>query len=659
MNFAAPEILWIALAVIPATGAFLWWAWRKKQSLTAQFIRSRLLSQLAVGISAARQKIKLALLLLSVAFLFLALARPQWGFAWEEARQRGLDIVVAIDTSRSMLATDVAPNRITRAKLAALDLMRLAKNDRLGLVVFAGTAFLQCPLTLDEDAFRQSVNTVEVDIIPQGGTVLADAIKAAQGAFKDEGENHKVLVIFTDGEDHEEGVLPVVEAAAKEGMRIFTIGVGTPEGEMLRQVDEKGVSNYIKDDAGNAVKSRLNETLLGQIAAKANGFYLPMRGARVMDTLYERGLAPLPKGETSAKLIKHYHERFQWPLVFAMMLLLLEMFFPERPRAARRSATARSSPKLAAGALLFLALAWNVTASPASAARKYANGQYKESLADYRELLGKRPEDPKLHYNAGAAAYQAGDYDAAAKDFTSALSAPELGLQQSAYYNLGNSLYRAGEQLDAPDKKTSTWQEAVNHYESALRLNPADADAKFNLDLVKKKLEELKQQQQKQDQGQDQDKDKQDKDKQDDKKEDQKDQNKSGKKDQPNEKNQDDKSKDPQKDNSKEKDDHKQPQPKSEPKPNEKEDDQKPGKNKNGEKEDPQKEKDKQGSQGKNSPQSGQQTNASPEQAMAALGQMTPQQAKQILDSQKNEEKALLFLPLEKDRPQNRSFKNW
>src|SRR5262249_55469188 len=156
---------WLLAVTVPLLTWFLWWAWHKKQSLIGQFVQSRLLAQLTIGISPARQKIRLILMVVAVTCALLSLARPQWGFDWEEAKQRGLDIVVAIDTSRSMLAEDVRPNRLTRAKLAALDLMKLAKHDRLALVPFAGAAFLQCPLTLDEDAFRQSVDALEVGII--------------------------------------------------------------------------------------------------------------------------------------------------------------------------------------------------------------------------------------------------------------------------------------------------------------------------------------------------------------------------------------------------------------------------------------------------------------------------------------------------------------
>src|SRR5215207_1714249 len=211
MTFANPLALWLLLVIPPAMLVFFWWSWRKRQQLLTQFIAARLLAGLTVGISTRRQKIRMALVLLSASALIVALARPQWGFEWEEAKQRGLDIVIAIDTSKSMLAEDITPNRLARAKLAALDLMQQAKSDRLGLVAFAGGAFLQCPMTVDDAAFRQSVEALDVNIIPQGGTALAEAIETAVGAFK-EGDNHKILVLFTDGEDQD----PAAVAAAQK-----------------------------------------------------------------------------------------------------------------------------------------------------------------------------------------------------------------------------------------------------------------------------------------------------------------------------------------------------------------------------------------------------------------------------------------------------------
>jgi Ca-activated chloride channel family protein len=265
-----------------------------KRQLILQFVQSRLLASLTVGVSPARQKFRLVLLVVAATALMVALARPRWGFDYEEARSRGLDIVVAIDTSRSMLAEDVAPNRLTRAKLAALDLKKLARTDRLGLVAFAGSAFLQCPLSLDDEAFRQSVETLDVSIIPQGGTALAEAIRSAKSAFKDKNDNHKIVVIFTDGEDHDGEAVAVAREAAKDGLRIYTIGVGSKNGELLRLTDAQGRTEFVKDDQGQVVKSRLNEQLLQQVARVTDGFYTLLSGANTMDLLYERELSLLP-----------------------------------------------------------------------------------------------------------------------------------------------------------------------------------------------------------------------------------------------------------------------------------------------------------------------------------------------------------------------------
>lgn len=279
--------------------------------------------------------------------LILTLARPQWGFRWEEARQRGLDILVAIDTSRSMLAEDLKPNRLERAKLAALDLMQLARADRLGLVAFAGSAFLQCPLTLDDDAFSQSVNALHVGIIPQGGTALGDTIDTCLKAFKEEGDNHKVIVLITDGEDQEDDAVKAAQRAQKEGVRIFTLGVGSTDGELLRTTGANQKPEFIRDPDGNIVKSRLNERLLQEIAGAADGFYLALQGGKTIPMLYERGLAPLPRKEITDKLVRRSHDRFQIPLIFALLCLVLEIFFPSAnptPPASPRPPTPTPTP---------------------------------------------------------------------------------------------------------------------------------------------------------------------------------------------------------------------------------------------------------------------------------------------------------------------------
>ena len=502
MQFAAPKMLLLLLVIPPALIAFFWWSWRKRQALTAQFIQARLLPGLVSGMSSQRQKVKLACLVVGAACLIIALARPQWGFTWEEVKIRGVDIVVAIDTSKSMLAEDIAPNRLARAKLAALDLAQLAKSDRMGLVAFAGSAFLQCPLTIDEAAFRQSVEALNVNIIPEGGTSLAQAIETAQTAFK-EGDNHRVLVLLTDGEDQDTGAVEAAKKAAQAGLRIYTVGIGTTEGELLRIKNAQGGPDYIRDEQGNVVKSHLDEHLLQEIAsATQGGFYLHLVGAKTMDTLYGEGLAKLPKSEHEQKLIKNYEERYQWPLGLGIFLLTIEMLVPERKRQAKTvpagAGLAKAPVQAAAAVVLCVVFVQAGLASPSSALREYKAGKYDDALKEYEKLLQKKSDDPRLHFNAGTAAYRDQKFDDAAKQFNAAIATPDLKLQELAYYNRANAQYWLGEKNPDPKKRTEVWQKALQDYESSIKLNPQDADAKFNRDFVKKKLEELKQQQQKQ-----------------------------------------------------------------------------------------------------------------------------------------------------------------
>ncbi len=498
MRFEHPQILWLLLVIPTALAVFFWWAMRSRQRLLTRFVEARLLTQLTVGISPARQKVRFTFLILAAALVIVALARPQHGFDLEDVQQRGLDIMVAIDTSKSMLATDITPDRLERAKLAALELMQKAGTDRMGLVAFAGDAFLECPLTIDNTAFQQSVQALDVNSIPQGGTALAAAINTALTAFKEK-DHHKVLVLLTDGEDNDAGALEAAQNAAKDGLKIFTIGIGTAAGELLRVTDANGNSDYVRDDQGNVVKSHLNEALLQQIAGAADGFYLPLRGGNTIDTLYERGLASLPKSEGAEKLVRRYHEQFQWPLAAAILLLLAEMFLPERKREKKVVSDLHSRPNSISkgpGALaLFVLLGFmgNAWASPATALKDYNSGNYTNALEQFKQLAEVNTNDLRLVFNMGAAAYRATNYDEALQDFKNAALASDLKLQQQAYYNLGNTLYRMGELKFEPnteglDAMTETWQQAVKSYEHAAELATNDVDATYNLGFVKQQI---------------------------------------------------------------------------------------------------------------------------------------------------------------------------
>jgi len=507
-HFAKPEFLWILLLGLPLAAGAFYWSWRVKQKLIRQFVQARLFSTLTVGLSPARQKFRLALLLAALAGVLAALAGPRWGFSWEEARQRGLDIVVAVDTSRSMLARDVPPNRLEKAKLAAIDLMRQAREDRLGLVAFAGDAFLQCPLTLDDEIFRQSLQALNVGIIHQGGTALSQAIRAALAAFAKGNNNHKALVLFTDGEDHDEDAetMGAAQEAAEAGLRIFTVGVGTAEGELLQVTDDHGNTSFIKDEEGNVVKSHLNEELLRKIATATEGFYLPLRGANPMEILYRQGLAPLPKSEATVKLTQVFRERYHWFLGFAVLCLAAEMLLPEGPRTRRAesapaaASAAKAGWQKAAAIFCLLMLPAPAPASGPGAFNKYQSGDYQAAFEEYNRLAAANTNDYRLHYNAGTSAYRAKELQAAEKQLQAALNSPEivsdLPAQEHTCFNLGNTLFHLGEQDADPQKKQERWEQSIANYSRALRLNTNDLDAQNNLAYVKKKLEQLKQQQQ-------------------------------------------------------------------------------------------------------------------------------------------------------------------
>jgi len=489
-----PQVCWFLLVAPPVLIAFFWWALHSRQKVLTKFIEARLLTSLTAGVSTTRRKIRFAMIIMAVEFLIFALARPYHSFDLQEVEQRGLDIVVAVDTSKSMLATDIAPNRLGRAKLAALELMQKSAVDRLGLVAFAGEAFLECPLTVDNAVFQQSVQQLDVNSIPQGGTAIAAAIRTAMDAFKEQ-DHHTALVLLTDGEDNDEGALDAAKEAAKAGMKIFTIGIGSAEGTLVQVKDANGNTDYIRDDQGQVLKSKLNESLLQQIATETGGFYLPLRGVNTIDTLYERGLSELPKTESHQQMSRRYHEQFQWPLAAAIVLLLSEMFFPERKRE-RKASTPPPVPRAAAvGALVLLAmlgLAGQSMASPGSAMRDYQAGHFTNALTEYDRLADVTTNDLRLVFNAGDAAYRATNYDEAVRCFTAVTLSPDLKLQQRAYYNLGNTKYRQSNSVKDLEELQHAWEEVVTIYEHAVDLDKQDADAAYNLAFLKKCVEELK-----------------------------------------------------------------------------------------------------------------------------------------------------------------------
>jgi Ca-activated chloride channel homolog len=337
MAWRAPSLLW-SLALVPAATAFFIWALRRRREALQRFAEARLLAALAPDLDERRQRWRAGLLLGALTLLLIALAGPMWGFHWEEVHREGVDILVAIDTSRSMLAEDVKPNRLERAKLAVEDLVKQLHGDRIGLVAFAGSAFVQCPLTLDYEAFAESLHAISVGIIPKGGTALAEAITAGIEAFEGHQGKHEALILITDGEDHEGKVDDAAKRAAEQGIKIYTVGIGTPDGDLI-PLTVNGQQTFLKDRRGQVIKSRLDDDALKKVATDTGGVYVHATGPDLgLDAVYNDYIGKMEKLELKSAMERRFEDRFQLPLLFAALLCGLEPLVGERraTRAARR-----------------------------------------------------------------------------------------------------------------------------------------------------------------------------------------------------------------------------------------------------------------------------------------------------------------------------------
>lgn len=324
MRFAEP-VMFNFLWVVVTLTVFLYWAWSYRETKISQFIDKKLANDVILSFAAGNRRNKAVLLIVVFILSVLALARPQWGFVWQDVKREGVDILVVVDTSKSMLAQDVKPNRLERTKLAIKDLLKKLPGDRIGLIAFAGEAFLLCPLTVDYQGFLLSLNDLNVDTIPRGGTNIENAIEEAINSYKDIPSQYKAIVIITDGDNLEGDPLAMAQKAKEKGMKIYTIGIGTKDGELIQVKGNDGNLEFLKDADGNFIKSRLNEDVLQQIALKTGGVYVKNSGAEFgLDYIYEREISKMEKREFAAEKEKKYYDRFQFPLGLAFLVLWAE-----------------------------------------------------------------------------------------------------------------------------------------------------------------------------------------------------------------------------------------------------------------------------------------------------------------------------------------------
>ncbi|PWU04968.1 MAG: hypothetical protein C5B43_03875, partial [Verrucomicrobia bacterium] len=357
--YAFPPVLVVLLLIFYHTH-------KVRQSLIKSFASPTLLPTLLSSYSDGRHNLKSFLFLLSLLFIFIALAQPRYGYTWVDQTSKGVDIVFAVDVSKSMLAEDVKPNRLERAKYGILDLIPKLEGNRLGLIAFSSIAFLQCPLTLDYNAFTESLKQTDPGVLNRGGTDIAAAIRAAIPVFSKE-NNHRILIIISDGEDLEKSGIEEAQKAAKDNISIYTVGVGTPSGELIPIKNTDTSTDFMRDSEGNIVKTKLDEATLTKIAESTGGFYTPLGiKGEGLENIYESVIRYLDKQDLSSTLRQVPIKRFQWPLAIAIILLICQMLISTRSRKIIKHA-----PHIVAFLFLLNPLPQDLNASPTKAYKSF------------------------------------------------------------------------------------------------------------------------------------------------------------------------------------------------------------------------------------------------------------------------------------------------
>ena len=504
-RFEDPIYLYL-LAAVPLLIVIHWLMRRQQKKRLRRFGDSELVRQLMPDVSRLRPAVKFWLVLTALALLIVLLARPQLGTKICHEKRTGIETIICMDISNSMLAEDVAPSRLDRAKMMVENLVDHFSNDKIGLIVFAGDAFVQLPITSDYVSAKMFLSSISPSMIANQGTDIAAAINMATHSFTQQEGVGRAIIVITDGEDHEGGAQEAATAAKDKGMRTYVLGVGSPNGAPI----PTGDGDYLKDNSGQTVMTGLNETMCRQLADAGDGAYIHVENNSNAQELLDNELDKLAKKEISSTIYSDYDEQFQAVGILVLLLLIIEVCILEiKSPLLRNVSLFRRTPKPAA-TLLLLLLATGVQAQSdrqlvRQGNRQFRQGNAAEAEVSYRKAVEKNGRNPQANYNLGNAlmlqrkdSLAVTQYDKAAKLETNPLR------RAQAYHNAGVIC-----------QQQQMFSEAIEAYKEALRNNPADDETRYNLELCKR---QQKQQQQNQ---QNQDKDKQDKDKQDQQKQDQ------------------------------------------------------------------------------------------------------------------------------------------
>jgi Ca-activated chloride channel family protein len=467
------------LGSLPLLGLLLYTLLRWKKKTKSRIGDPALVGQLVKNFSPLRFGIKVALALLALTAVILGAANFQRPGAMRNVNRRGVDVMLVLDVSKSMLARDIKPSRLEKAKQLLIRLTDKLENDRVGLVLFAGRAYLQMPLTTDHGAAHLYIQDASPDVVPTQGTVIGEALKMANTAFNSKERKYKAIILVSDGEDHDPEALKVAKDLASNGVMINTIGIGSAEGSPI--VDP--VTNELKkDDQGNTVISKLNEAELQQLADATKGQYMRMDNVDDVLITMTQQLDSIEKKSLSDAAFIDYISYFQWFLAIALVLLLTEYLLPERRR---------RNVRLAMGTgILLISCSLSSSAQKENALIRSGNRYYKQKQMDlsqkqYEDAVKKAPGNPTANYNLGNAQFRKNSYDEAANSYEASVEhTTDKAMQEKGLYNKGVALV-----------KQQKLQESINAWKKALKLDATDEDARENL---QKALQQLKQQQQSQ-----------------------------------------------------------------------------------------------------------------------------------------------------------------
>ena len=417
MTFGEPGLFW-CLLLLPLLAAIIVYSDRRRQKRLEQLVAVRLLPELTDPVAQSRMLIKRLLFLGALVAFLMALARPQFGSVEQDFAQHGRDIVLAIDTSKSMQSTDCAPNRLARAKFAAQDILNAMKGDRFGLIAFAGTAQVEAPLTVDYQTVLDAITQLDTKTVERGGTDITSAIQSAELALGKSAGAYRALVLLTDGEDLEEDAIAAAKEASSYGIRIFTVGIGTKEGSMIPVDPDR--QEFVRDRNGHVVRSRLDEGRLKEIAEQTGGLYVHLENGSIPQ-LVANGLRKLSEGKINERSTRIPVEKYRWPLVFGLLLLLLSVALSGRKKTHLRRPPVGGA---VAGAMLALIL----TAQANPGLDRYSQGDFDGALENFREQLKHDPDSPTINFNLGDAAYRLQKYDEAFEAYSKAMvsSDPEI-----------------------------------------------------------------------------------------------------------------------------------------------------------------------------------------------------------------------------------------